>query len=133
MFSLTPSELLTIAIVALVVFGPRRLPELARQAGRAIAYLRRAAADIRQEVEGEFGDVTKPFRDTVTTLKKEGDELKETASSELGDAAAPFREAATELAAEGKELRQTASGELQWVDVPQDQDGGEETNEAADR
>ena len=96
MFSLTPSELLTIAVVALIVFGPRRLPELARQAGRALAYLRRAGEEIRTEVEGELGDITGPLREATAT----------------------FREAGTTLAAEGKELRQSAEGELKWVDTP---------------
>ena len=100
MFSLTPSEMLTIAIVALIVFGPRRLPELARQAGRAVAYLRRATAEIKSEVEGELGDITTPLREATET----------------------FREAGSALSAEGKELRQTVEGELKWVDSPPTED-----------
>jgi Tat protein translocase TatB subunit len=87
MFSMSPSELLTIGIVALIVFGPRRLPELARRAGRLAAYLRSTAEEIRGEVEGDLKEVTRPFR-----------------------------EASTDLAAAGRALRETAEGELKWVE-----------------
>jgi TatA/E family protein of Tat protein translocase len=42
-FGVSPAELLTIAIVILVVFGPERLPELSRKAGRALRELKDAA------------------------------------------------------------------------------------------
>ena len=40
MFSVSPAEILTIAVVALLVFGPRRLPEIARKAGKVLRDLR---------------------------------------------------------------------------------------------
>jgi Tat protein translocase TatB subunit len=43
-------ELLVIVVVALLVFGPNRLPELARQAGRAVAEVRRMADGFQAEV-----------------------------------------------------------------------------------
>lgn len=39
-------ELLLIFVVALIVFGPQRLPEIAAQLGRAVYELRRASADL---------------------------------------------------------------------------------------
>ena len=42
------TELLVILAVALVVFGPTRLPELARSLGRAMNEFRRASTDLRQ-------------------------------------------------------------------------------------
>lgn len=44
-------ELLLVALVALVVIGPRRLPEVMRQMGRLSATLRRAANEFRRELE----------------------------------------------------------------------------------
>jgi TatA/E family protein of Tat protein translocase len=42
------TELLVILAVALIVFGPSRLPELARSLGRAMNEFRRASTDLRQ-------------------------------------------------------------------------------------
>ncbi|HVL63991.1 MAG TPA: twin-arginine translocase TatA/TatE family subunit [Actinomycetota bacterium] len=59
---LGPMELVVIAALALILFGPDKLPRLARQAGRYAAELRRIAGDVRDEfetglaVEDEEGD-----------------------------------------------------------------------------
>jgi sec-independent protein translocase protein TatB len=48
MFGIGPLELVVILVVALLVFGPKRVPELARTVGRGLAEFRRASADLRQ-------------------------------------------------------------------------------------
>jgi len=54
-FSVSPAEILTIAVVALVVFGPKRLPELSRKLGGALRELKDTAADLRRGLESEVG------------------------------------------------------------------------------
>jgi sec-independent protein translocase protein TatB len=53
-------ELAVIAIIAVIVFGPDRLPDFARQAGRMLRQLREfsqaARDDIRNELGPEFAD-----------------------------------------------------------------------------
>lgn len=66
------AEMLVIAVVALLVFGPDRLPELAKQAGKAIARFRsetsksieelKHAADI-EDLERELKGLSKDVRD----------------------------------------------------------------------
>ena len=65
----TLSEIATIALVILIVFGPQRLPEMARKTGNLIRKVRTMAGDLRREFEGEFQDVAEP-------LKAVSDELK---------------------------------------------------------
>jgi sec-independent protein translocase protein TatA len=47
------TELLVIALVALVLFGPRRLPEIGRQVGKSIAEFKRASDDFKRTWEFE--------------------------------------------------------------------------------
>jgi Tat protein translocase TatB subunit len=52
--SLGPLELLVIAIVALIVFGPERLPDIAKRIGRTASQMRRMAADVQDEFRSGF-------------------------------------------------------------------------------
>jgi len=70
MFGIGMTEMLVIAVIALVVLGPKRLPELARTLGRTLAEFRRSATDLRRE----FSDVTGETRiDPPTRLPAKSD------------------------------------------------------------
>jgi Tat protein translocase TatB subunit len=51
MFGIGMPELLVIFVVALVVLGPKRLPEMARTLGKAMAEFRRQSSDIIDELQ----------------------------------------------------------------------------------
>jgi sec-independent protein translocase protein TatA len=55
--SLGPAEILVILVVALLVFGPNKMPEIARQLGRGMRELRR----MQQHLSSEFHDVMADF------------------------------------------------------------------------
>lgn len=61
MFGIGLPELLVIGVVAVLVFGPDRLPEFARQAGRFLRQVRQftqaARDDLRSELGPEFADL----------------------------------------------------------------------------
>ena len=44
-------EILMILVIALVIFGPKRLPEMGRTIGKSLREFRRAASDLRSELE----------------------------------------------------------------------------------
>jgi Tat protein translocase TatB subunit len=61
--SIGPLEILFVGIIALIVFGPQRLPEIARTIGKTLAEFRRQAAEVRAEFESgldEDAPVTHP-------------------------------------------------------------------------
>jgi sec-independent protein translocase protein TatB len=49
--SLGPEKIILILVVALIVFGPQRLPEIARQVGAAVRELRRMQDTVRGELD----------------------------------------------------------------------------------
>ena len=55
MFDVGIQEIIFIAIIAVVVFGPDRMPELARQAARVLHQLRGFARKAQQELRDELG------------------------------------------------------------------------------
>lgn len=61
MFGIGPMELVLILVVALLVLGPKRMPELARTLGKGLGEFRRASHDLRQslaldEIQNELRD-----------------------------------------------------------------------------
>src|ERR671919_2063341 len=49
--SIGPLEILVVGVIALIVFGPQKLPEIARSIGRTASELRRMASEVRDEFE----------------------------------------------------------------------------------
>ncbi len=49
--NLSPNEVLLVALLALLLLGPKRLPIVMRRAGQMIGGMRRWSTEVRQEVE----------------------------------------------------------------------------------
>ncbi|MDQ7052876.1 MAG: twin-arginine translocase TatA/TatE family subunit [candidate division KSB1 bacterium] len=56
--SIGMSELLVLMLLILLLFGPKRIPELARSLGKSLNELRRAAEDVKEELQiDELDDI----------------------------------------------------------------------------
>jgi Tat protein translocase TatB subunit len=93
-------EIIIILFLALILLGPKRLPEAAQKLGRWTAELRNAARDIRRGLESEVAGL-KEFGDE---LKKTGDEIKKP----LEEIKQPFDEVK-------RDLNDAASGRVEWT------------------
>ncbi|MDQ1485596.1 MAG: sec-independent protein translocase protein TatB [Actinomycetota bacterium] len=60
-FDLSMWKLMVLGIIALVVFGPDKLPQYARDAGRMLRQLRGMAQAARTELKSELGDTLGDF------------------------------------------------------------------------
>ena len=62
MFGLGVGEVFIILIIAFLLFGPKQLPELGRQVGKAVKGLKETADDLRQTVEPEVNLLTQEMK-----------------------------------------------------------------------
>jgi sec-independent protein translocase protein TatB len=63
MFGLSFGEVVIIAILALLLLGPDKLPEAAKTLGKGLREIRRATDELKDQVESElYADVKKPAR-----------------------------------------------------------------------
>lgn len=68
MFGIGFQEILLILLLALIIFGPKKLPELAKSLGKGIAEFKKAADEVKKGLEDAVEE---------DDIKKEIDELKE--------------------------------------------------------
>lgn len=59
-------ELVIIFIVAFLVFGPKKLPELARTLGKLLFEVKKAAQDVKVHMETEFDSTEKETKEEKT-------------------------------------------------------------------
>jgi len=77
-------ELIIILVIALIIFGPRKLPELGKSLGRSLSEFKKASTDLQNTLEQEIKieeekekeDKIKSKFDSTTTFGSEGTSAK---------------------------------------------------------
>ena len=103
-FGIQTSELIVIALIAILLFGPERVPEFFHRAGQLMSKVQRSADDLWTSLQTEMNQTTKPLEDIGKDIQAIGDKLKTPLTSALaggdadasGDEPASDDEAATE-------------------------------------
>ena len=101
-----PAELLVILVLALLVVGPKRLPEMAAQLARFMRAFRRYSANVTREFNETMHDLEQEYDQMRGEWKVVGQGLDETArtvNQELDAAGRETRQALTEANAEPSE------------------------------
>ena len=74
MLTIGAPEMVVIFLLALILFGPKKLPELGRTIGKAITEFRRASTDLKASFEREMQNLereTQELKETTHSLAKE--------------------------------------------------------------
>jgi sec-independent protein translocase protein TatB len=85
MFGMGMPEILLILAIALIVLGPKKLPEIAKSLGRGIAEFKRATQELKDNLDAD--DDLKEARETIREAKKD---LEETVHGSVTDNAAGY-------------------------------------------
>ena len=90
MFGIGMPEMLLILAVALIVIGPKKLPDLAKSIGRAFGEFKRATAELKEsiDIEDDFKDVARDFDDFNHDVKDAIDGVEELENKVQSDSAA---------------------------------------------
>lgn len=99
MFGIGLPELVVILVVALLVFGPNKLPEIARSLGRGLAEFRRASNELRQSFQESVDD--RPGEKGGRTAAERSKALAARGEAAPSPEAAPAPQSAAEAAPAG--------------------------------
>lgn len=91
MFGIGMPELIIILAVALIVIGPKKLPDLAKSLGRAFNEFRKATQELKASIDLDDGlkDVKKSFDDLHSDLRQGVSDPKPADTASSGGGAAP--------------------------------------------
>jgi Tat protein translocase TatB subunit len=87
-FGMGSMEILVIMIMALIIFGPGKLPEIGAQVGKAVRDFRRMTQDLTSEFQESIDDVQSTMgemRATVDDMKRETEALASTIPSTIDE------------------------------------------------
>jgi TatA/E family protein of Tat protein translocase len=72
MFGIGMPELILIAVVALIVLGPKKLPDLAKSLGRAVREFQKATTELKEtfQVDSEISEAKKAFQEFHSEVSK---------------------------------------------------------------
>ena len=116
MFDVGAPELLVLVVIAVILFGPEKLPEFARKAARVIRYVRSMAGNAQEQLSKELGpefsdlDVRdlNPKAFIQKHLMDDVDPIVADVKKEIEDSTAVGRTAATDVTAAFDDAKQSA-------------------------
>lgn len=87
MFGIGFQEILLILLIALIFFGPKKLPDLARSLGRGVAEFKKAADEVKKSFEEvvEEEKLKEELSEEMKELKDLGADLTSEMKKEMGD------------------------------------------------
>jgi sec-independent protein translocase protein TatA len=78
-------EIIFAVLIALLLFGSKEIPKLARTFGKGMKEFKRATDDIKREFETATPDVMDDFKDIKNNLTKDATEIKKNLAKDADD------------------------------------------------
>lgn len=121
LFGVGASEALLVLVLALIVVGPQRFPEIARQGGRWFRMARRYTDEVMQDVRAAVDEIEQEINEETAELRSVGDlggdlrairdDVDAVTSGTAGDAQAALSDAADAANEEPAAVESTATRE----------------------
>ncbi len=70
MFDIGGGELLLIILAVIILFGPKKLPEIMKMLGKGVSKAKQAQAEFKNQIYEIEKEVEKPFEDIKDEIKK---------------------------------------------------------------
>lgn len=116
MFDIGPAEIGVLLVLAVILFGPEKLPELARKLARVVNYLRHIANDaqstLRRELGPEYADLDLQDLNPRAFIRKH---LMDEVQPVIDDVRQDFRSADQGMRRDVEQMKQTLAGMDQKV------------------
>jgi sec-independent protein translocase protein TatB len=110
MFDFGFSEMLIVAVVALVVLGPERLPRVARQAGEWLGKLQRYVRDVKSDISRQME--LEELRKLQSEVKDAASNLESSFKSTVAEAQSDFDELSASM--QGESSSESAPASTDW-------------------
>ena len=122
MFDIGFSELMVIAVVALIVIGPERLPRVARAAGHLFGRMQRYVNDVKSDISREMA--LDDLRKLQASMQDAAQSIEQSVTQEVRSAETEMNKISSDAQAALNEADKPAGESVASADKPESADGG---------
>ena len=79
-FNISGGEIFIVILVVFIIFGPDKIPEIARWIGKGVNEIKKATSEIKEEIDKETGDIRKVANKIKDDFNNETKGLKDITS-----------------------------------------------------
>ncbi len=101
-FGVGPAEMLLILVIALIVFGPGRLPEIGAAIGRAVNDFRKASRELTADLQGSVAELSSDLTQPLSDIQASLTDVTKTAQAEAQAVQREARALSAEITAQPK-------------------------------